>query len=145
MCELPYWYAAKWPAEDRRASFKKAHSNYADTNQEVQASKLTVENEAQDDVKEAAADGDKEADKINDQVNREDADFDLENAAEDEVEPVPADKADDAGELLGCMRSGDCRAALTRPLFVVSGVLGCIAFPSMSSPSTWFVGPVCCP
>lgn len=66
--------------------------------QEIEASKLTVEDEAKDDVREAMTDGDKEADKIQAQVNKEDADFDPENAAEDEVEPIPADEADDAGE-----------------------------------------------
>ena len=59
-----------------------------------------MEDEAKDDVKEAVADGDKEAEKIEAEVNKEDADFDPENPEED-VEPVPADKADDAGECSG--------------------------------------------
>lgn len=91
-------FAAKRPAEDRKASSKKAHNNYAKLDQEIEASKLTVEDEAKADVREAMADGDKEADKVQAQVNKEDADFDPENAAEDEVEPIPADEADDAGE-----------------------------------------------
>lgn len=78
--------------------------------QEIEASKLTVEEEAKADVKEAMKDGDKEAAKIEAQVNKEDADFDPENAAEDEVEPVPADEADDAGKLAGWMHVGDWHA-----------------------------------
>ena len=92
------WSAAKRPAEDRKASSKKAHNNYAKVNQEIEASKLTVEEEAKADVKEAMQDGDKEATKVQAQVNKEDADFDPDNAAELEVEPIPADEADDAGE-----------------------------------------------
>ena len=67
--------------------------------QEIEASKLLVEEEAKGDVKEAMKDGDKEAEKVQAQVNKEDADFDPENAAEDAVEPIPADEADHAGEL----------------------------------------------
>lgn len=92
--------AAKRPAEDRKASSKKAHSNYADGGQEARASKLTVEGDAKDDVEEAVADGDKAADKIQAQVDKEDGDFDPDNAAEDEVEAVPEDEADDAGKLV---------------------------------------------
>lgn len=91
--------AAKRPESDRKASSKKAHANYADDGQEKQASKLLVEEDAQGDVKEAIAEGDKAADKIQAQVNKEDADFDPDNAAEDEVEAVPDDEADDAGRL----------------------------------------------
>lgn len=92
------WFVAKRPAEDRKASSKKAHNNYAKLNQEIEASKLTVEEEAKADVKEAMEDGDNEAAKVQAQVNKEDADFDPDNAAEDEVEPIPADEGDDAGE-----------------------------------------------
>ncbi len=91
--------AAKRSESDRKASSKKAHANYADDGQEKQASKLLVEEEAKGDVKEAVAEGDKAADKIQAQVNKEDEDFDPDNAAEDEVEAVPADEADDAGKL----------------------------------------------
>ncbi|DBA75573.1 TPA: hypothetical protein ACH3X2_009128 [Trebouxia sp. C0005] len=90
--------SAKRPESDRKASSKKAHANYADDGQEKQASKLLVEEDAQGDVKEAIAEGDKAADKIQAQVNKEDADFDPDNAAEDEVEAVPDDEADDAGD-----------------------------------------------
>ena len=58
-----------------------------------------METDAKDEVSEAIADGDKEADKVQVQVNKEDGDFDPDNAAEDEVEAVPEDEADDAGEL----------------------------------------------
>jgi len=91
--------AAKRSEPDRKASSRKAHANYADDGQEKRASKLTVEDEAQGDVKEAVAEGDKAADKIQAQVDKEDVDFDPDNAAEDEVEAVPADEADDAGKL----------------------------------------------
>ena len=90
--------AAKRSESDRKASSKKAHANYADDGQEKQASKLTVENEAKGDVKEAVAEGDKAAAKIQAQVDKEDGDFDPDNA-EDEVEAVPADEGDDAGKL----------------------------------------------
>ncbi len=90
--------AAKRSESDRKASSKKAHTNYADDGQEKQASKLTVENEAKGDVKEAVAEGDKAAAKIQAQVDKEDGDFDPDNA-EDEVEAVPADEGDDAGKL----------------------------------------------
>ena len=90
--------AAKRPEGDRKASSKKAHANYADSGQEARASKLTVESDAKDDVNEAIAEGDKAADKIQAQVDKEDGDFDPDNAAEDEVEAVPEDEADDAGK-----------------------------------------------
>ncbi len=90
--------AAKRSESDRKASSRKAHANYADDGQEKQASKLTVEDEAKGDVKEAVAEGDKAADKIQAQVDKEDGDFDPDNA-EDEAEAVPADEADDAGKL----------------------------------------------
>lgn len=66
---------------------------------EHQANKWAIEDDpkAQGDVEEALADGDKEAEKAEAQVNKEDGDFDPDNPAEDEVEPVPADEADDAG------------------------------------------------
>lgn len=89
--------AAKRSEADRKASSKKAHANYADDSQEKKASKLTVETEAQGEVEEAIAEGDKAADKIQADVDKEDGDFDPDNAAEDEVEAVPADEADDAG------------------------------------------------
>ena len=95
-CSL--WPAAKRSEADRKASSKKAHANYADDGQEKQASLLAVEVEAKGDVKEAVAQGDKAADKIQAQVNKEDGDYDP-DAAEDEVEAVPADEADDAGKL----------------------------------------------
>ncbi len=90
--------AAKRSESDRKASSRKAHANYADDGQEKQASKLTVEDEAKGDVKEAVAEGDKAAEKIQAQVDKEDGDFDPDNA-EDEVEAIPADEADDAGKL----------------------------------------------
>ena len=90
--------AAKRSEADRKASSKKAHANYADDGQEKEASLLAVEVEAKADVKEAVAQGDKAADKIQAQVNKEDGDYDP-DAAEDEVEDVPADEADDAGKL----------------------------------------------
>ena len=90
--------AAKRSESDRKASSKQAHANYADDGQEKQASKLTVEDEAKGDVKEAVAEGDKAADKIQAKVDKEDGDFDPDNA-EDEIEAVPADEADDAGKL----------------------------------------------
>ena len=93
----PVRAAAKRPAEDRKASSKKAHANYADSGQEARASKLTVEDDAQDDVDEAITEGDKAADKIQAGVDKQDGDFDPDNAAEDEVEAVPEDEADDAG------------------------------------------------
>ena len=89
--------AAKKPAEERRAASKKSHANYADSGQEARASKLVVESDAKEDVNEAIDEGDKAADKINAQVDKEDGDFDPDNAAEDEVEAVPEDEADDAG------------------------------------------------
>ena len=90
--------AAKRSESDRKASSRKAHANYADDGQEKQASKLLVEEGAQGDVKEAIAEGDKAAAKIQAQVNKEDGDFDPDDAAEDEVEALPAAKADDAGK-----------------------------------------------
>ncbi len=90
--------AAKQSESDRKASSRKAHANYADDGQEKQASKLLVEEGAQGDVKEAIAEGDKAAAKIQAQVNKEDGDFDPDDAAEDEVEALPAAKADDAGK-----------------------------------------------
>ena len=56
-----------------------------------------METEAQGEVEEAIAEGDKAADKVQADVDKEDGDFDPDNAAEDEVEAVPADEADDAG------------------------------------------------
>lgn len=64
---------------------------------ELQANKWAVEDDGKDDVAQAVAEGEKEAAKIEEQVNKEDADFDPDNPAEDEVEPVPADEEDDAG------------------------------------------------
>ena len=70
-------------------------SNYDGSSQEARARKLTVEDYAKDDVDEAVADGDKAADKIQAEVDKQDGEFDADNAAEDEVEAVPED---DAGE-----------------------------------------------
>ena len=61
---------------------------------------MTVEGDAKDDVNKAIDEGDKAADKIQAQVDKEDGDFDPDNAAEDEVEAVPEDEADDAGGTL---------------------------------------------
>jgi len=90
--------AAKRPAKDRKTSSKKAHSNYAGGSQEAHASKLTVEDSAKDDVDKAVADGDKAADKMQAQVDQQDGDFNPDNASEHEVEAVPEDEADVAGE-----------------------------------------------
>ena len=90
---------ARRPSPDRRASSKKAHGTQdADYSQETRASKWQIEREGDEDIKEAVADGDKAGEEVQAAVDKEDADFDPENPAEDEVEAVPADEADDAGK-----------------------------------------------
>ena len=54
--------------------------------------------ENNEEVAEAELEGDKAADKIQAQVEKEDDDFDPDNAEADEGEPIGADEADDAGE-----------------------------------------------
>ena len=62
-------------------------------------------------MNEAIDEGDKAADKIQAQVDKEDGDFDPDNAAEDEVEAVPEGEADDAGGTLSQL----CRYSMTSP------------------------------
>lgn len=52
-----------------------------------------MEEEAKDEVDEAVADGDKTADKVNEQVEKEDGDFDP-DAPEEEAEPALAADAE---------------------------------------------------
>ncbi|KAL0017907.1 hypothetical protein WJX77_000141 [Trebouxia sp. C0004] len=78
----------------------KARFLEAKLEEQLQASdQLRTEEDAKDDVEKAVTDGDKAADKTQAQVDKQDSEFDPDNAAEDEVEAVPEDEADDAVEL----------------------------------------------
>ena len=75
--------------------------------------------EAAGEVAIAEEEGDKAGSKVQAQVEKEDDDFDPDNAEADEGEPIGADEADDAGESLpvcvSCRSSGALAACKNGP------------------------------